>query len=183
VRREFIDVAPLGDQLPYVFNRAGTIVPVGKGSETGELFMDKYVVDFAQLRMTDVEQVGGKNASLGEMISQLAAAGVRVPGGFATTADAYRDFLAQSGLAERINQALDALDVEDVPPRWPRPAREIRQWITDAPLSAAARSWIGAAYEALIAREGPMRCPSRCVRRPPPKTCRMPRSPASRRRS
>ncbi len=63
---------------------------------------ERYVIPFGQLRMTDVEIVGGKNASLGEMISQLAGAGVRVPGGFATTAAAYREFLAAGGLADRI---------------------------------------------------------------------------------
>ena len=72
--------------------------------------MEPLVIPFEQLRMTDVEQVGGKNSSLGEMISQLAGTGVRVPGGFATTAQAYRDFLAQSGLDVKINAALDALD-------------------------------------------------------------------------
>mgnify|MGYP000090051825 CR=1 FL=1 len=61
-----------------------------------------YVVSFEQLRMTDVDSVGGKNASLGEMISQLADAGVRVPGGFATTAQAFRDFLSDTGLDQRI---------------------------------------------------------------------------------
>ena len=71
------------------------------------------VVPFEQLRMTDVESVGGKNASLGEMISQLPA-GVRVPTGFATTAHAFRQFLAFGGLSERINARLDALDTEDV---------------------------------------------------------------------
>ena len=71
--------------------------------------MTRYVIPFNELRMTDVEQVGGKNASLGEMISQLPAS-VRVPGGFATTAEAYREFLAHNGLADRINAALDALD-------------------------------------------------------------------------
>jgi len=72
------------------------------------------VVPFERLRMTDVESVGGKNASLGEMISQLAGSGVRVPGGFATTAQAYRDFLAHEGLADRIAAALDKLDIDDV---------------------------------------------------------------------
>ncbi|HEY6772399.1 MAG TPA: PEP/pyruvate-binding domain-containing protein, partial [Oxalicibacterium sp.] len=62
---------------------------------------DAYVIAFENLRMTDVDAVGGKNASLGEMISQLAAAGVRVPGGFATTAQAYRDFLAHAEAGER----------------------------------------------------------------------------------
>ena len=69
------------------------------------------VVPFEQLRMTDVEVVGGKNASLGEMISQLAPTGVRVPGGFATTAQAYRDFLEHKGLAARI-EAPDARKVQ-----------------------------------------------------------------------
>ena len=63
-----------------------------------------YVIEFDKLRMTDVSSVGGKNASLGEMISQLTQAGVRVPGGFATTAAAYRDFLAHGGLAQRIEE-------------------------------------------------------------------------------
>lgn len=67
---------------------------------------ENYVVWFDKLRMTDVEHVGGKNASLGEMISQLASSGVRVPGGFATTAQAYRDFLAHNGLSDRINEML-----------------------------------------------------------------------------
>ena len=72
------------------------------------------VVPFEQLRMTDVESVGGKNASLGEKISQLAASGVRVPGGFATTAHAFRQFLQHDGLAGRIADALATLNTEDV---------------------------------------------------------------------
>jgi pyruvate,water dikinase len=71
------------------------------------------VVPFEKLRMTDVESVGGKNASLGEMISQLPS-GVRVPTGFATTAHAFREFLAHDGLADKINARLDKLDTEDV---------------------------------------------------------------------
>ncbi len=67
---------------------------------------DRLVVPFSQLRMTDVDSVGGKNASLGEMISQLAAVGVRVPGGFATTAHAFRQFLEHNGLAGRIADRL-----------------------------------------------------------------------------
>ena len=74
----------------------------------------QYVVPFESLRMTDVESVGGKNASLGEMISQLSGAGVRVPGGFATTAFAFREFLSASGLTARINARLETLDVDDV---------------------------------------------------------------------
>src|SRR5438093_8785028 len=71
------------------------------------------VVPFENLRMTDVEAVGGKNASLGEMISQLPT-GVRVPTGFATTAHAFRRFLAHDGLDKKINALLDALDADDV---------------------------------------------------------------------
>ena len=75
---------------------------------------DAYVLPLDQLRMQDVASVGGKNASLGEMINQLAHLGIRVPGGFATTAHAFRDFLAQDGLARRIDEALKSLDVDDV---------------------------------------------------------------------
>ena len=88
-----------------------------------------YVVPFEQLRMTDVEIVGGKNASLGEMISQLAEAGVRVPTGFATTALAFRDFLQHNNLTDRIAKRLETLDVDDVigtsssPSRRPRYSR------------------------------------------------------------
>src|SRR5260221_8350637 len=75
---------------------------------------NRYVLPLETLRMADVAQVGGKNASLGELISQLAASGVRVPGCFATTAQAFDDFLAHNKLAEGINQALAKIDVEDV---------------------------------------------------------------------
>ena len=92
-----------------------------------------YVVPFEQLRMTDVEIVGGKNASLGEMISQLAEAGVRVPTGFATTALAFRDFLHHNNLTERIAKRLETLDVDDVK-ALAEAGKEIRQWIVDAPM-------------------------------------------------
>ncbi|MBX5459992.1 MAG: phosphoenolpyruvate synthase [Steroidobacteraceae bacterium] len=82
--------------------------------------------------MSDVERVGGKNASLGEMISSLASLGVRVPGGFATTAQAYRDFLTQGGLDERIRAALADLDVEDVT-KLASTGAQIRQWILSTP--------------------------------------------------
>jgi pyruvate,water dikinase len=75
---------------------------------------DALVLDLAEVRMSDIAAVGGKSASLGEMISQLGSAGVRVPGGFATTAHAYRGFLAQSGLDGRISERLAALDADDV---------------------------------------------------------------------
>jgi pyruvate,water dikinase len=98
--------------------------------------------------MSDVEEVGGKNASLGEMISQLAGAGIRVPGGFATTAAAYRDFLAHEGLADRIAGRIKGLDVEDVR-ALARAGSEIRQWVADAPLQPALLEAITAAYEDL----------------------------------
>ena len=91
-----------------------------------------YVVSFEQLRMTDVDSVGGKNASLGEMISQLAGAGVRVPGGFATTAEAFRGFLKSTGLDQRIADRLKTLDPEDVR-ELASVGSEIRQWIIDTP--------------------------------------------------
>mgnify|MGYP002628117274 FL=1 len=92
-----------------------------------------YVLPFEQLRMTDVDTVGGKNASLGEMISQLSDAGVRVPGGFATTAQAFRDFLAQTGLDKKIAERLTTLDADDVR-ALAEAGREIRQWIEQTPL-------------------------------------------------
>ncbi|MCQ9328768.1 phosphoenolpyruvate synthase [Pelistega suis] len=94
-----------------------------------------YVIPFENLRMSDVEIVGGKNASLGEMISQLSTAGVRVPGGFATTAQAFRDFLKDAGLDKRIAERLTTLNPEDVR-ALAQAGQEIRQWIIDAPFSA-----------------------------------------------
>ncbi|MBP6763702.1 MAG: phosphoenolpyruvate synthase [Rubrivivax sp.] len=93
------------------------------------------VAPFEHLRMSDVETVGGKNASLGEMISQLAASGVRVPGGFATTAHAFRQFLLHNGLQARIQAKLDALDVEDVR-ALAEAGAQIRQWVVDTPFPA-----------------------------------------------
>ena len=106
--------------------------------------MSRYVIPFEELRMSDVDQVGGKNASLGEMISQLPAS-VRVPGGFATTADAYREFLAHQGLADRINAALDALDVDDVD-ALVKTGAQIRQWIIELPFPAKLEEDIKTAY-------------------------------------
>jgi len=100
--------------------------------------------------MEDVEQVGGKNASLGEMISQLAQAGIRVPGGFATTASAFRAFLDGAGLSGRIAQRLDALDPDDVA-ALARCGAEIRRWIVEAPLPKALEEAIAAAYRAMMA--------------------------------
>ena len=94
--------------------------------------MKPYIIPFEQLKNKDVELVGGKNASLGEMISGLASLGVTVPGGFATTAHAYRDFLAQDGLDERIRKTLAALDVDDVE-RLGVVGAQIRGWMLATP--------------------------------------------------
>src|SRR5699024_2748118 len=99
--------------------------------------------------MNDVESVGGKNASLGEMISHLATAGVNVPDGFATTANAYREFLAYDGLAERINAALDALDVDDVNALAATGAK-IRGWVMAHPLPPTLEAAITDAYAQLL---------------------------------
>lgn len=112
-----------------------------------------YVIWFENLRMTDVESVGGKNASLGEMISQLTEKGVRVPGGFATTAEAYRAFLAHNGLNERISAALAALDVEDVT-ELARVGKEIRQWILDTPFPAELDAAVEEAWGKMTADAG-----------------------------
>jgi pyruvate, water dikinase len=90
------------------------------------------VVPFEDLRMTDVEVVGGKNASLGEMISQLSATGVRVPGGFATTAHAFRQFLSHGGLDKRINERLNKLNTDDVR-ALAETGAAIRQLVQDTP--------------------------------------------------
>jgi pyruvate,water dikinase len=103
------------------------------------------IIRFEHLRMSDVPRVGGKNASLGEMISQLAELGVRVPGGFATTAQAYRDFLAQGGLDKRIQAALDKLDVADVT-RLATTGAQIREWIVAQPSPPALEQQIRDAY-------------------------------------
>jgi pyruvate,water dikinase len=103
-----------------------------RGARFLRIALNAYVIGFERLRMGDVEHVGGKNASLGEMISSLTRLGVRVPGGFATTAQAYRDFLKQGGLDERIRGALANLDVEDVTALAATGA-QIRQWILSTP--------------------------------------------------
>jgi pyruvate,water dikinase len=108
------------------------------------------VVPFEQLRMTDVESVGGKNASLGEMISQLASTGVRVPGGFATTAHAFRQFLQHAGLAGRIADRLATLDTDDVR-ALAEAGTQIRQWIVDTPFPPELDAAIRAQFEQLTA--------------------------------
>ncbi|RAU45469.1 MULTISPECIES: phosphoenolpyruvate synthase [unclassified Pseudomonas] len=112
--------------------------------------MVEYVVSLDKLGKQDVEHVGGKNASLGEMISNLAGAGVSVPGGFATTAQAYRDFLEQSGLNDQIHKALDALDVDDVN-ALAKTGAQIRQWIMEAEFPERLNSEIRTAFAELSA--------------------------------
>ena len=110
--------------------------------------MVEYVVSLDKLGVHDVEHVGGKNASLGEMISNLAGAGVSVPGGFATTSQAYRDFLELSGLNDQIHAALDALDVDDVN-ALAKTGAQIRQWIMEAEFPEKLNAEIRTAFEAL----------------------------------
>ena len=98
--------------------------------------------------MGDLAEVGGKNASLGEMLGGLAQAGIRVPGGFATTARAYQEFLAANGLAARIAQRLGALKPDDVK-ALERCGAEIRGWISEAPLPEALESEIRSYYQEL----------------------------------
>jgi len=99
--------------------------------------------------MADLPRVGGKNASLGEMIGALSAAGIRVPGGFATTADAYREFLAADGLDRRIAGRISGLDAADVA-ALARCGAEIRQWIEEAPLPKNFESDINKYYQYLV---------------------------------
>ncbi|MBC8784463.1 MULTISPECIES: phosphoenolpyruvate synthase [Pseudomonas] len=112
--------------------------------------MVEYVVSLDKLGVHDVEHVGGKNASLGEMISNLAGAGVSVPGGFATTAQAYRDFLELSGLNAQIHAALDALDVDDVN-ALAKTGAQIRKWIMEAEFPEKLNEEIRTAFATLSA--------------------------------
>ncbi|RZQ53933.1 phosphoenolpyruvate synthase [Pseudoalteromonas phenolica] len=110
--------------------------------------MQDYVLWYQELGMQDVPRVGGKNASLGEMISNLANAGVQVPGGFATTAEAFNEFLEQSGLNEKIHKILDTLDVDDVN-TLAKVGADIRQWIIDTPFQPELDKAIRDAYNTL----------------------------------
>ncbi|MBK6599230.1 MAG: phosphoenolpyruvate synthase [Proteobacteria bacterium] len=112
--------------------------------------MNTYVLPLESATMRDVEVVGGKNASIGEMIGQLARLGVKVPGGFATTAQAYRDFLQQKGLNERIRAALADLDIDDVT-KLAATGAQIRQWILQTPFPPALEQAVLAAFEQMSA--------------------------------
>ncbi len=115
--------------------------------------MSEYILWLHELGMDDLSRVGGKNASLGEMISHLSDLGVSVPGGFATSADAFREFLAQSGLDNKIQQRLSSLDVDDVN-ALSQAGAEIRQWIMDTPFPADLNSAITQAWQQLVEQHG-----------------------------
>lgn len=115
--------------------------------------MQEFVVWYQDLGMEDVPRVGGKNASLGEMISNLASVGVQVPGGFATTAEAFNQFLEQSGVNERIYQLLDGLDVDDVT-ALAKAGAQIRQWVIDTPFHAEFEQAIRSSFDELCAGMG-----------------------------
>ena len=115
--------------------------------------MSDLVLWLDQLRLSDLGKVGGKNASLGEMIGNLSKLGVSVPGGFATTAFAFQQFIAQSGLAERIQNKLADLDIDDVD-ALTRAGNEIRGWVIDTPLLADLDAAVRAAYARLCKLAG-----------------------------
>ena len=116
--------------------------------------MNHNVLPFEQLRKEDVDSVGGKNSSLGEMISQLAGAGVRVPTGFATTAQAFRDFLTHNNLTARIAERLEGLDVDNVKNLIAAGA-DIRGWVVDAPFQAELEADIRASFAELTKNDSP----------------------------
>jgi len=111
------------------------------------------VVWLQDLRMSDLGRVGGKNASLGELIGELTSLGVRVPGGFATTAEAFRDFLSEGGLDRRIEDALSGLDIDDVA-ALNRCGAQIRAWVEAQPLPAALEQAIRASFARMQAEGG-----------------------------
>jgi pyruvate, water dikinase len=122
--------------------RTHTFIPLNALEETP---LNDLVLWLDQLRMTDLGKVGGKNASLGEMIGNLAKLGVSVPGGFATTADAFQQYLEKSGLAKRILERLASLDVDDVD-TLVAAGKQIRGWIVDTALPDELEQAIRAAY-------------------------------------
>jgi pyruvate,water dikinase len=112
-----------------------------------------YILWFDDIRMTDVDRVGGKNASLGEMYTQLTDSDVDVPNGFATTAQAFRDFLQENQLTQRINETLAALDVGDVVTLG-KTGAEVRQWIMEAHLPVRLEQELRSAYQRLMEEAG-----------------------------
>ncbi len=110
--------------------------------------MKQYIIWLNQLGINDIDQVGGKNASLGEMIGNLTNLGVKVPGGFATTSEAYREFLEHEGLGNRINEVLDNLDVDNIL-ELGKAGAQIRDWIMSIPLQPEFEQGIDDAYAKL----------------------------------
>jgi pyruvate,water dikinase len=115
--------------------------------------VNEYILSLDSIGMDDVTRVGGKNASLGEMIQHLAASGVNVPGGFATTAEAFRRFMADAGLTDKISAALEKLDAEDVR-SLVQTGKTIRQWIIDSQIGDELRDAIARAFEAMEREAG-----------------------------
>ena len=111
------------------------------------------VIWLDQLGINDIDKVGGKNASLGEMIQNLGNLGVNVPGGFATTADAYRGFLEHENLGNRINDLLDTLDVDNLE-ELAKTGKQIRDWIMQVPLQEDLENDINEAYQKLEKQYG-----------------------------
>ncbi len=138
------------------------------------------VLWYNQLGMHDVDRVGGKNASLGEMITNLSDLGVAMPNGFATTAQAFNDFLEQSGVNQRIYQLLDQTDVDDVV-QLAKAGAQIRQWVIDTPFHAEFEREIHQAYQQLA--DGEPEASLRCAPPPRRKTCRTRPLPASKKPS
>ncbi len=122
------------------------MTPIEKGAAMANILW------FRQIGMEHLPQVGGKNASLGEMVSRLTDAGLRVPDGFATTADAYRTFLAEGGLDQRIREAVSAVDIEDVA-ELARLGAQVRAWIEAQPFPAALERDIREAFGELLAKD------------------------------
>lgn len=137
------------------------------------------VLWYNQLGMNDVDRVGGKNASLGEMITNLSGMGVSVPNGFATTADAFNQFLDQSGVNQRIYELLDKTDIDDVS-QLAKAGAQIRQWIIDTPFQPELENAIRDAYAQLSSDDENASLP--CVPPPRRKTCQMLRLRVNRKR-
>ncbi len=115
--------------------------------------MSDYIIKLDQLTLQDLDQVGGKNASLGEMITHLNALGVKVPGGFATTADAFKEFLQTSGLNQRISEQLKNLDTDNID-ALRAAGQKIRNWVMETPFQAPLEQAIRGAYQAMQADLG-----------------------------
>lgn len=114
----------------------------------GASYLNENILWLHELRLTDLARVGGKNSSLGEMIGNLTALGVSVPGGYATTAAAFKAFIAYNNLSKRIYDKLATLDVEDVK-ALTAAGKEIRDWVIDAPLQPELEKDIRDAYDTL----------------------------------